>query len=273
VFDRTKGRDGYVSLEVTTKEGVDRVSILREARHLWAAVSRPNVLIKVPGSAEGVAAFETLTADGINVNVTLLFSTATYAKVAEAYLSGLEARARKGGDLSKSASVASFFVSRIDTAVDALLQGKSADALLGKTAIANAKVAYALYLEIFSGPRWAALAAKGARTQRVLWASTSTKNKSYRDVMYVEELVGPETVNTMPLETIRAFQEHGEVRGDTVLEGIAESRKLFEQLAEAGVDYDDVTDTLEEEGVQKFSDSFDQIVDSIREKRGALAAA
>jgi len=270
VFDRTKGRDGYVSLEVTLAEGDDRAAIVREARHLRQAVDRPNVLIKVPGTKEGVAAFEALTSEGLNVNVTLLFAVATYAQVAEAYLAGLEAFARNGGDLSKAASVASFFVSRIDSAVDPELEKKKADGLLGKVAIDNAKVAYAHYLEIVSGARWKALAAKGARPQRVLWASTSTKNKRYRDVLYVEELVGKDTVNTAPPTTIDAFRDHGRARL-SIGEDLEGARARLASLGKLGIDLDDVTDRLLEEGVAAFSGAFEKLLATIETQRTATA--
>ena len=272
VFETTKGRDGFVSLEVTLAEGDDRTAILQEARHLRKSVDRPNVLIKVPGTKAGVAAFEALTGEGVNVNVTLLFSVATYAKVAEAYLAGLEALARKGGDLSKSASVASFFVSRIDSAVDPELEKRKADALLGRIAIDNAKVAYASYLELFSGPRWQALAAKGARTQRVLWASTSTKNKRYRDVLYVEELVGKDTVNTAPPATIDAFKDHGRARL-SIGEDLEGARARLASLANLGIDLEKVTDRLLDEGVALFSGAFEKLLGTIEEKRSAAATA
>ena len=273
VFDRTGGRDGYVSLEVTLKQGEDRAAIVAEARHLWRAVARPNVLIKVPGTSEGIAAFGALTGEGINVNVTLLFSVATYAEVAEAYIAGLEVFARNGGDLAKAASVASFFVSRIDTAVDALLAGRNADPLLGKAAIANAKVAYAHYLEAFSGARWRSLSGLGARTQRVLWASTSTKNKSYRDVVYVEELIGKDTVNTAPPATIDAFRDHGRPRA-AIQEDLAGARASLAALAKLGVDFDGVTDRLLAEGLKAFGDAFDKLLATIESQRtGAGLAA
>ncbi len=266
VFDRTRGRDGFVSLEVTLAEGDDENAILEEARHLASAVARPNVLIKVPGTPAGVAAFETLTAEGINVNVTLLFSVDVYVRVAEAYLAGLEARAKKGADLSAAASVASFFVSRIDTAVDPELEKRKQDARLGKAAIDNAKVAYARYLELFSGPRWQALAAKGARTQRVLWASTSTKNKRYRDVLYVEELVGKDTVNTAPPATIEAFRDHGRARL-SIGEDLEGARKRLASLAGLGIDLEAVTDRLLDEGVAAFSSAFEKLLATIESRR------
>jgi transaldolase len=221
----------------------------------------------------GLPAIEECTAKGTAINITLIFSLDRYKAVVEAYLRGLERLVAGGGDPSKIASVASFFVSRVDSEADKRLAALGNSKLQGKLAIANAKLAYQHYLEAFSGPRWEFLESKGARKQRCLWASTSTKNPDYRDVIYVEELIGPDTVNTMPLETIVAFQEHGEVRGDTVLKGVGKAKKLLVELRDAGVDYDDVVETLELEGVQKFSDAFDQITDSIRAKRGELAAA
>jgi transaldolase len=230
-------------------------------------------MIKIPATVPGLPAIEDSIAHGTSINITLIFSLDRYKAVVEAYLRGLERLIAGGGDPSPVASVASFFVSRVDTEADKRLEKLGNTELQGKLAVANAKLAYQHYLQAFSGPRWEFLEGKGATKQRCLWASTSTKNPAYRDVMYVEDLIGPETVNTMPLETIQAFQDHGEVRGDTVLEGLDEARELLVKLAEAGVSYDDVVLTLEQEGVQKFADSFEQIVESIRAKRGALAAA
>src|SRR4051812_17901362 len=265
--------DGYVSMEVLPGLAYDTEKTFDQARWIAKEVERPNLFVKIPATEPGLPAIEDCIAHGTSINITLIFSLDRYKAVVEAYLRGLERLVASGGDPSKIASVASFFVSRVDTEADKRLDAAGHPELKGKLAIANAKLAYQHYREVFSSERWTYLEGKGATKQRCLWASTSTKNPEYRDVMYVEELIGPETVNTMPLETIRAFQDHGEVRGDTVREGIDDARKLLEQLAEAGVDYDDVTDTLEEEGVQKFADSFEQIVDSIREKRGTLAAA
>src|SRR5205814_6564536 len=227
--------------------------------HAW--LDRPNLYVKIPATKPGLGAIEDSIAHGKSINVTLIFSLRRYEEVVQAYLLGLERLVASGGDPSKVHSVASFFVSRVDTETDKRLDAigsKEALALRGKLGIANAKLAYAHFQAAFSGERWEFLAGKGATLQRCLWASTSTKNPDYRDVMYVEELIGPNTVNTMPLETVRAFQEHGALRGDTVLEGIDDAHDLLRQLAEAGVDYDDVTATLEEEGVQKFADSFEQ---------------
>jgi transaldolase len=272
-YDSSDGVDGYVSMEVLPALAYDTAATFDQARWIAKEVERPNLYVKIPATQAGLPAIEDCTAHGTSINITLIFSLARYEAVVEAYLRGLERLIAGGGDPSKIASVASFFVSRVDSEADKRLEAAGKPELQGKLAIANAKLAYQHYLQAFSGPRWEYLEGKGAKKQRCLWASTSTKNPDYRDVMYVEELVGPDTVNTMPLETIKAFQDHGEVRGDTVLDGIDEARALLEQLADAGVDYDDVTDTLEAEGVQKFSDSFDEIVESIHTKRGTLAAA
>jgi transaldolase len=272
-YDTSHGVDGYVSMEVEPGIAYDTEKSFDQARWIAKEVDRPNLMVKIPATMPGLPAIEDCTAKGTSINITLIFSLDRYKAVVEAYLRGLERLVASGGDPSKVASVASFFVSRVDSEADKRLDAVGHPELKGKLAIANAKLAYQHYLEVFGSDRWAYLEGKGATKQRCLWASTSTKNPEYRDVMYVEELIGPETVNTMPLETIRAFQDHGEVRGDTVREGIDEARALLEKLAEAGVDYDDVTATLEEEGVQKFADSFDQIVESIRAKRSSLAAA
>jgi transaldolase len=272
-YDSSDGVDGYVSMEVLPGVAYDTEGTFEQARWIAKEVERPNLYVKIPATKAGLPAIEDCTAHGTSINITLIFSLERYKAVVEAYLRGLERLIAGGGDPSKIASVASFFVSRVDSEADKRLEAAGKPELQGKLAIANAKLAYQHYLQAFSGSRWEYLESKGANKQRCLWASTSTKNPAYRDVMYVEELIGPETVNTMPLETIEAFQDHGEVRGDTVLEGIDEARALLTQLADAGVDYDDVTDTLEAEGVQKFADSFDQIVESIRAKRGTLAAA
>jgi transaldolase len=275
VWEQTGGVDGYVSLEVDPTLAYDREETFEQAMRLHAEVDRPNLHVKIPATVPGLAAIEDCIAKGKSINVTLIFSLDRYAAVAEAYLRGLERLVAGGGDPSRVASVASFFVSRVDTEADRRLDeiGGAAAKLKGKLAIANAKLAYRHWQQAFSGPRWEFLAAKGARPQRCLWASTSTKNPEYRDVMYVEELIGPETVNTMPFETIAAFQDHGVVKRNSLLEGVEDAQKLLEQLAEAGVDYDDVVATLEEEGVQKFADSFVELLEGIRAKRAELAAA
>jgi transaldolase len=273
VWDAGKGQDGYVSIEVDPNLAGDTEATIAEARRLHAQIDKPNLHVKIPATTEGLPAIEEMIASGKNINVTLIFSLERYTEVAEAYIRGLERLVESGGDPSKVASVASFFVSRVDTEADKRLDEIGGhEELKGKLAIANAKLAYEKYNELFSGSRWQPLATKGATKQRCLWASTSTKNPAYRDVMYVEELIGPETVNTMPEETIEAFQDHGEV-ALTLEQGIDEAKRLFEQLAEAGVDYDDVTRVLEEEGVQKFADSFAELLDGIKAKRGELAAA
>jgi transaldolase len=270
-YDATKGADGYVSMEVEPGIAYDTGKTFDQVQWISNEVERPNLMIKIPATEPGLPAIEDSIAHGTSINITLIFSLPRYKAVVEAYLRGLERLIAGGGDPSSVASVASFFVSRVDSEADKRLEGH--DELKGKLAIANAKLAYQHYLETFDGPRWAYLEGKGATKQRCLWASTSTKNPDYRDVMYVEELIGPDTINTMPLETIEAFQDHGEVRGDTVLEGIDEANALMTALAEAGVDYTDVVDTLEAEGVQKFTDSFAQIIEGIHAKRASLAAA
>jgi transaldolase len=269
-------QDGYVSWEVDPTLAYDREGTFDEAMRLHEWIPKPNLYVKIPATKPGLGAIEECVAHGKNINVTLIFSLQRYREVVEAYVRGLERLVARGGDPKGIHSVASFFVSRVDSEADKRLEAvgsKEALALRGKLAIANAKLAYEHYQQAFSGERWEFLAGKGANTQRPLWASTSTKNPEYRDVMYVEELIGPNTVNTMPEETIRAFQDHGEVRGDTVTEGLAEAHALLEQLAKVGVDYDDVTKTLELEGVQKFADSFEELLDGVRAKRGQLAAA
>jgi transaldolase len=272
-YDASNGVDGYVSMEVEPGIAYDTEKTFDQARWIAKEVDRPNLMVKIPATMPGLPAIEDCTAKGTSINITLIFSLDRYKAVVEAYLRGLERLVASGGDPSAVVSVASFFVSRVDSEADKRLDAVVHPELQGKLAIDNAKLAYQHYLETFKGPRWEYLEGKGATKQRCLWASTSTKNPEYRDVMYVEDLIGPETVNTMPLETIRAFQDHGEVRGDTVLEGVDDAHALLQKLAEAGVDYDDVTDTLEQEGVQKFCDSFELIVESIKAKRGSLAAA
>jgi transaldolase len=269
-------QDGYVSWEVDPTLAYDRESTFDEAMRLFAWIPKPNLYVKIPATKPGLGAIEECVAHGKNINVTLIFSLQRYREVVEAYLRGLERLVAGGGSPAKVHSVASFFVSRVDTEADRRLEeigSKDALALRGKLAIANAKLAYEHYEEAFAGSRWEFLAGKGANPQRCLWASTSTKNPEYRDVMYVEELIGPQTVDTMPLETVAAFQDHGGVRGDTVLDGVKKAHKLLEKLAAVGVDYDDVTETLELEGVQKFADSFDELLEGVRSKRGQLAAA
>jgi len=274
VHEKT-GHDGFVSWEVDPTLAYDRDATFDEAMRLHAWLDRPNLYVKIPATKPGLGAIEDCVAHGKNINVTLIFSLQRYAEVAEAYLRGLERFVASGGDPKGVYSVASFFVSRVDTEADKRLEAlgsKDALALRGKLAIANAKLAYEHYEQAFSGPRWEYLAGKGANPQRCLWASTSTKNPEYRDVMYVEELIGPDTVNTMPAETIEAFQDHGEVRGDTVTKGVKKAHALLDDIAKAGVDYDDVTETLELEGVQKFADSFAELLDGVMKKRDLVAA-
>jgi transaldolase len=273
VHERTDGVDGFVSIEVDPTLAYDREATYEEAMRLHADVDRPNVYVKIPGTELGLAPIEDCIAATKSINVTLIFSLERYAAVVEAYLRGLERAVAAGKDVTKVRSVASFFVSRVDTEADKRLEALGNTSLQGKLAVANAKLAYRHYLQAFSGPRWEFLAGKGAKPQRCLWASTSTKNPAYSDTLYVEELIGPDTVNTMPIETIRAFQDHGEVRGDTLLQGIDGARRLIDELREVGVDYDDVVLTLEEEGVQKFADSFDELLDGIRARREQLVAA
>jgi transaldolase len=273
VWDGGQGQDGYVSIEVDPNLAHDTEGTIDEAQRLHELVDRPNCFVKIPATKEGLPAIEEMIARGRSINVTLIFSLERYAEVVEAYLRGLERLVENGGDPGPVASVASFFVSRVDTEADKRLEAVGAPKeLRGKLAIANAKLAYQRYLQLFSGERWAALTAKGARSQRCLWASTSTKNPEYRDVMYVEELIGPETVDTMPEETIEAFQDHGRV-ALTLDRGVDEAQRVFEQVAEAGVDYDDVVATLEREGVDKFADSFKELLDGVRAKRGELVSA
>jgi transaldolase/glucose-6-phosphate isomerase len=273
VYEESKFRDGYVSLEVSPLLARKTQETIDEARRLWKAVKRENVMIKVPGTAEGLPAIRQLIGEGININVTLLFAQEVYEKVAEAYIAGLEDLAGRGGNLKKMASVASFFISRIDTLVDSKLNDKlktTTDAnqqallksLLGKIAIANGKLTYQRYQRIFSGPRWQALAAKAAQTQRVLWASTSTKNPNYRDVIYVEELIGPDTVNTMPPATIDAFRDHGRLR-NSLIEDVAGAGKVMDDLARAGISIKEVTDKLTEDGVKLFADAFEKLLAAV----------
>jgi transaldolase len=274
VWDEGEGKDGYVSWEVDPTLAYDRERTYEEAQRLHAWVDRPNLHVKIPATKPGLGAIEDMIAAGKNINVTLIFSLARHAEVIESYLRGLERLVAGGGDPSTVASVASFFVSRVDTETDKRLEAigtEEALALRGKLAIANAKLAYQQYKAAFAGERWEFLAGKGASKQRCLWASTSTKNPEYRDVMYVEELIGPDTVDTMPQETIEAFQDHGVVR-ETLETGLDEARQVFEDLARVGVDYDDVVLTLEEEGVQKFADSFAELLEGVRAKHGQLVA-
>jgi transaldolase len=273
VYEETRRGDGYVSLEVSPNLAHDTQGTIQEARRLWQTVGRPNIMIKVPATPAGLPAFEQLISEAINVNVTLLFSQAVYEQVAQAYIAGLQRLAAQGGDVSQVASVASFFISRIDTAVDAQVQARLKTAataqertllrsLLGKVAIANGKLTYQRYKAIFRGTSWEALAAEGARKQRVLWASTSTKNPHYRDVMYVEELIGPDTVNTMPPATLEAFRDHGRPRA-SLEEDVEVARDTMEVLEQVGISMTEVTEKLLEEGVRLFAEPFDKLLDAL----------
>jgi transaldolase len=274
VFDRgDETRDGWVSLEVDPDLANDAVATAKEAQRLHKMVERPNLFVKIPGTEPGLQAIEETIAAGIPVNVTLLFSLARHREAAEAYVRGLRRLRESGGDLRSVASVASFFVSRVDTEADRRLDEIGGhDDLKGKLAIANAKLAYQTYNKLFSGEAWEELKAVGASPQRCLWASTSTKNPEYRDVIYVEELIGPNTVNTMPRETIEAFQDHGRVE-PTLERDVDEAKRTLERFASAGVDYDDVVAVLEREGVEKFAKSFRELIDGVTAKRDQLVAA
>jgi transaldolase / glucose-6-phosphate isomerase len=273
VYQQSNFRDGYVSLEVSPYLARKTQETMDEARRLWKAVNRENVMIKVPGTAEGIPAIRQLIGEGININVTLLFAQEVYEQVAQAYVGGVEELAARRGDLKKMAGVASFFISRIDTLVDSKLNDKlkgTADAsqqallksLLGKVAIANGKLTYQKYQKIFSGPQWEALASQGAQTQRVLWASTSTKNPNYRDVIYVEELIGRDTVNTMPPATVDAFRDHGKLR-NSLTEDVPAAKKIMDDLERAGISMKAVTDKLTDDGVKLFADAFDKLLAAV----------
>ena len=273
VYDSSKRRDGYVSLEVSPHLARDTEGTLAEARRLWKTVDRENVMIKVPGTAEGIPAFQQLISEGININVTLLFSQEVYKRVAEAYIAGLEQLSARGGDVSKIASVASFFISRIDSSVDAIVgerlkaskdqrEREQLKSILGKVAIANGKQTYVSYQKLFSGDRWKALATKGAQTQRVLWASTSTKNPNYRDVLYVEELIGPDTVNTIPPATLDAFRDHGRAR-PSLTEDVESANRTMETAAKLGISMKEVTDKLTDDGVRLFAEAFDKLLKAV----------
>jgi transaldolase / glucose-6-phosphate isomerase len=281
VYQQTKRRDGYVSLEVSPLLANDTKGTIDEARRLWKSVGRENVMIKVPGTPEGLPAIRTLLEEGININITLLFAQWVYEDVAEAFLAALEARVKKGQDVSHVASVASFFVSRIDTLIDSQIDAKlktETDSnrrtlltgLQGKVAVANAKLTYHKYQEIYGGPRWKALVAKGAQTQRLLWASTSTKNPKYRDVMYVEELIGADTVDTIPPATFDAFRDHGRVRA-SLTENLDDAAKIMLALEKAGISMKEVTDKLVVDGVKLFADAFKQLLEATGKTAGVRA--
>jgi len=270
VYDKTKGDDGYVSIEVSPAAANNVKASVDEAQRLWKTVNRPNLFVKVPGTVDGAAAVQQLIAMGINVNITLLFALEAHDRVINAYMAGLEERVKRGQPVDRIASVASFFVSRVDSEVDKRLDAvkKGAD-LKGKAAIANAKLAYQLFLERFSSPRWKALEAKGARVQKPLWASTSTKNPAYRDVMYVEQLIGPRSINTLPPQTIEAFRDHGEVRR-TVDKDVDEAKRTLEQLEKLGISMKDVTAKLLVDGIASFQKSFDSLIAGLEKKSKAL---
>ena len=276
VYRETAGVDGYVSLEVAPDVASDTRASVEEGRRLWREVNRPNLMIKVPATAEGLPAIATLLSEGINVNITLLFARATYEKVAQIYIEALEGRAARGEPVGHVASVASFFVSRIDAAVDAEIDKRQVqsgeerarlEGMKGKVAIANAKLAYQSYKRTFSGPRWEALRARGARPQRVLWASTGTKNPQFRDVLYVEELIGPDTINTMPPETLAAFRDHGQPR-PSLESGVDEAQRVIDALEQAGVSLARVTDALLVDGVKKFVEPYTQLLKAVEKKAG-----
>jgi transaldolase len=282
-YDRTQGADGYASLEVSPLLAYEVEGSVEAARRLFATLDRPNAMIKIPGTPEALPAIERCLAEGINVNVTLLFGVENYEQVAGTYIAALEKRLAANQPIDRVASVASFFVSRVDTLVDDKLQemiGAAAGAaereqlksLLGRAGIANAKIAYAKFGEMFGTDRWRALAAKGARVQRCLWASTSTKNPEYRDVMYVEPFIGPETINTMPQVTLEAFRDHGQV-ASTIGEGLNEARETIARLQQVGIDFRAATDELQTQGVQLFADSFQNVMDTLRQKRDVLQSA
>jgi transaldolase len=277
-YDRTDGRDGFVSLEVSPTLAHDTTGTIEEARELWALVNRPNAMIKVPATSAGIPAIRELTGVGVNVNITLLFGLPRYREVADAYISGLEMRAAKGKPLKEITSVASFFLSRIDTLIDPVLEEKmkSADPRVGITArlhgqiaIASAKVAYEIYKELFSRGRFTRLANKGARSQKLLWASTSTKNPAYKDTKYVEALIGPDTINTVPIETLNAYRDHGHPE-QTLDQDVHRAYHLLNKLSSVGIDLNAVTQQLEDEGVKKFIAAFDQLMASLKEKAAAV---
>jgi len=280
IYDSANRQDGLVSLEVSPDLAHDTEGTLSEVRRFWKMVDRPNLMIKIPGTPEGIPAVLQALTEGINVNITLIFSISTYRQVAEAFISALEARRTAGEDISHMASVASFFVSRVDTLVDKLLEDKvkatsntseqqHLKSLEGKAAIANARLVYQDFKKIFNTPRFAALKQASAYVQRPLWASTSTKNPAYRDVLYAEELIGPDTVDTMPLETIENFRDHGRVRL-SIEDNLEEADQVFDALEKIGIHYDQVTKQLQDEGVQKFADSFHTLFEGIAEKRKAI---
>jgi transaldolase len=272
VWERTEAHDGYVSIEVEPTLAADTAATIAQATGFHESIARPNLLVKIPATDAGVPAIEEMTARGYSINVTLIFSLERHRQVAEAYLRGLERLVEAGGDPSRVHSVASFFVSRVDSETDRRLAAAGRDDLKGRLGIANAKLAYQQYKELFSGERWATLAAREATAQRCLWASTSTKDPTLRDTLYVEELIGPETISTMPAETIAAFQDHGQVEA-RLESDLEEAQYLFSQLYAAGVDYDDIVATLEREGIDKFVASFNELLRGLAVKRQLASAA
>jgi transaldolase len=282
-YDSTEGRDGFVSIEVAPTLARDTQGTIAEAHRLWQEVDRPNILVKVPGTAEGLPAIEQLLGEGININITLLFAIERYAEVAMAYIAALEKRAREGKPLDRIASVASFFVSRIDTLTDQQLEAKMPaakspeekqrlESLRGKMAVANAKLAYVKFKEVCSSARFQALVQKGARVQRMLWASTGTKNPQYSDTLYVDTLIGPDTINTMPAATLAAYRDHGKPR-PSIEEGLDQARAMMQQLAEAGIDLAAVTRTLEDQGVESFAKDYQKLLAALDEKRKQYSPA
>lgn len=275
VYNRTAGQDGFISLEVSPGLANDTIGTIEEARQLWSLVDRPNTMIKVPATRQGLPAIQQLTGEGININITLLFGLPRYREVADAYISGLEELAAKGEDIRQVSSVASFFLSRIDVLLDPLLEEKKraggplaelAGRLQGQAAIASAKVACQIYKEIFDSHRFGRLASQGAKTQRLLWASTSTKNPAYSDTKYIEPLIGPDTINTLPIETLAAYRDHGEPKR-SLDQNLTESYQTLSDLSQVGIDLDAATQRLEKEGVEKFTTAFDQLIASLREKQ------
>ncbi len=271
VYERTGGEDGFVSLEVQPDIAHDAQATIDEATRLHEMVDRPNLFVKIPATLPGLVAIEEMISRGKSINVTLIFSLERYREVVRAYIRGIQRLVESGGDPSGVRSVASFFVSRIDTEADKRLEELGADDLEGTLAIANAKLAYQIYKEVFGGSRWRTLKERGANSQRLLWASTSTKNPDYPDVMYPENLVGPETVDTMPKSTIQAVMDHAEIR-PTLEEGVEEAKELLKRLREVGLDYEDVTDVLETEGIQKFADPFNELLEEIKNKGRQLVS-
>lgn len=266
VFDKTEGKDGFVSLEVSPYLALDTDGTIEQARELWKKVNRKNVMIKIPGTKQGLPAIRECLREGININVTLLFGLPRYREITEAFMGGLEDRLKEGHSIKDVASVASFFLSRIDVMVDPMLKEKNADHLVGEIAIASAKKAYQIYLDMIASDRYKKLAAKGAQTQRVLWASTSAKDPSFSDVKYVEPLIGKDTINTLPMETIDAFRDHGKV-ADTITKDIDSANKAMDDLKNLGIDIETITQRLENEGIEKFNKAYEQLLKSIADQK------